>query len=109
METPERIERKKIVAKWSYYMKLVEAKGIQNLTSKQLKHYEEYKREAERIGWHQREIISASEALQRNKSAALNYYHRMKENPEWNSSKFEARSKQMAKDYYEKVFGKRAE
>ena len=33
----------------------------------------------------------------------------LSENPEWNSSKFEARSKQMAKDYYEKVFGKRVE
>lgn len=33
----------------------------------------------------------------------------LSEHPEWDSSKFEARSKQMAKDYYEKVFGKSVE
>lgn len=33
----------------------------------------------------------------------------LSEHPEWDISKFEARSKQMAKDYYEKVFGKSVE
>lgn len=97
MEAPERTERKKIIAKWSYYLKLVEAKGIQNLTSKQLKHYEEYKQEAESIGWHQKERISASESIQRNKTASLNYYHRMRENPEW-KQKYNERQK----SYYHK-------
>lgn len=92
MDTSETIERKRIIAKYSYYLKLVEAKGIDNLTSKQLKHYEEYKQEAESVGWHPLERISASEALLRNKAAALNYYHRMRENPEW-KQKYNERQK----------------
>lgn len=33
----------------------------------------------------------------------------MAENADWDASKFESRSKKMAKEYYERVFGKKAE
>ena len=102
METSEtsngnNYERKKIISKLTYYLKLIEARGIDKLTKKQLQKYHEFRQQAEAIGWKPLERLTAEESLKRNKLASLDYYYKKKEDPEWRRMYNERQ-----KEYYHK-------